>query len=323
MHPSDTPTRPPSSTGPAFDPVALRAAWRELLARSPHLHGPEAAARLGVPEADLLASRIGDGVRELSADLPALLAPCADWGKLLVAARNRIGVALAILDDCTVVAGPDAVCIEAGGTAIRIDPAAASVAYLFEDHDAHGHTVSVNWFDSRGEAVGKLFLMSKSGRDRALPHLLAHAAPGASAERRAARGPAQPRPPTVRMRGEMRASRVVEGVDARMLGERAVLERSWGAAWRVSMEAPGIGLDYTGPLARSSHTPPAVHANDERLKLHLRMGQAARARAGLVDAGHGALKWEDDDGGSLVLAVVDGVAASHAWVDAMLAGRSA
>ena len=33
------------------DPAALRTAWADLLQQHHHLHGPDAARRLGVPEA--------------------------------------------------------------------------------------------------------------------------------------------------------------------------------------------------------------------------------------------------------------------------------
>jgi hypothetical protein len=322
---SEHPSPRDASPGAAFDPSALRAAWTDLLSRSPHLHGPEAAARLGVPEADLLASRIGDGVEELAPDLPALLDGCDGWGKLLVAVRNGLGVALSIIDGCRASAGADGVVLVADGVAVRADASAASVAvaYLFEDHDAHGHTVSVNWFDARGDVVGRVFLMSKSGRERALPRLRRLASPGASAAQRRARSQDAPRPPMQRGQAVLQASRRVERVEPSAVGERAILDRSASSSWRVSIDGPGMALDYAGPLARSSHTPPAVHATDERIKLHLRMGAARALDAGRLDDGCAALRWSDEDGAGLVLAAVDDSARSDAWVDAMIGRRSA
>jgi hypothetical protein len=309
-----------ASPDAAFDPSALRAAWTDLLSRSPHLHGPEAAARLGVPEADLLASRIGDGVEELAPDLPALLEGCDGWGKLLVAVRNRLGVALAIIDGCRASAGVDDVVLAADGVTVRADASAASVAvaYLFEDRDAHGHTVSVNWFDARGDVVGRVFLMSKSGRERAMPRLRRLASPGASARQRSVRSQEAPRPPVLRGQGVLRASSRVEALEPSALGERAILDRSASTSWRVSIDGPGMALDYTGPLARSSHTPPAVHATDERIKLHLRMRAARALEAGRLDDGCAALRWSDEDDAGLVLAAVDDAERSSAWVDAMI-----
>lgn len=56
------------------NPDALRVAWADLVAQHPHLHGPEVALRLGVPEAAMIAARIGHGAVELVPDLSAVLA---------------------------------------------------------------------------------------------------------------------------------------------------------------------------------------------------------------------------------------------------------
>jgi hypothetical protein len=121
----------------------------------------------------------------------------------------------------------------------------------------------------------------------------------------------------------LQASRRVERVEPSAVGERAILDRSASSSWRVSIDGPGMALDYAGPLARSSHTPPAVHATDERIKLHLRMGAARALDAGRLDDGCAALRWSDEDGAGLVLAAVDDSARSDAWVDAMIGRRSA
>jgi hypothetical protein len=79
-------------------PDALRLAWADLVAGNAHLHGPEVAQRLGVPEAAMLAARIGHGATELVPDLAALLRPCGQWGKLLLACGFGQTVAAASVD---------------------------------------------------------------------------------------------------------------------------------------------------------------------------------------------------------------------------------
>jgi hypothetical protein len=52
------------------------------------------------------------------------------------------------------------------------------------------------------------------------------------------------------------------------------------------------------------------------------MRAARRLDAGRLDDGCCALRWSDEDDGGLVLAAVDDVGRSNAWVDAMVGGRS-
>jgi hypothetical protein len=302
------------------DPQALRRAWRELRERHPHLHGPDAAALLGVPEAALLASRVGDGAVPLEPDLDVLLEGCAGWGKLLFAARNGLGVAIGILDDAEVLERGVALRLRAAAVCAHLDRRGAASAYLFEERDGHGHTVSLNWFDAAGHAVGRLFLMSKAGRERAEPMLRRH-------ERSAVPGPWRPGPgapvPVLGVRPPPRSLRRLDGVAPSAIGERAVLGRDAAPGWHVHLDGPGVAIDYRGPLARASRTPPAVHATDALFKLHLRMQAACDVHVRESEDGLVALQWSDPHGGTLTLAPQVGHEAARAWIASILAGGHA
>ncbi|MFZ4757414.1 MAG: ChuX/HutX family heme-like substrate-binding protein [Burkholderiaceae bacterium] len=302
------------------DPDALRLAWRDLLDRQPHLHGPDAAARLGVPEAALIASRIGHGATPLRPDLARLLDDCADWGKVLVAVRNRMGVALGILDDATATLGAPCIRLASDAIQVGLDAGAASFMYLFDERDGHGHTVSLNWFDGAGDAVGRVFLMSKNGRERAVPRLLECALDTGTLRWRAAEVP----PVAVLRSGEPdRILGVVDAVSPQELGERVVLGRDAAPYWSVRVEGPGATMTYRGPLAQGRATPPAVHATDMLLKLHLRMQAAVSVRVCEHDDGSTSLQWVDAAGGTLSLAPQAPAPQVRRWIDGVVVGSAA
>lgn len=314
MNPMDT-TRPVEGFD---DPDRVLAAWRSLLAGNHHLHGPEAAAMLGVPEAALLASSVGHGALSLRAELPALLASMPAWGKVLLAVRCGLGVELAIVE-------PERVEHDRAGGTLRLiaaqhaavlDADVAASCYLFEERDGHGHTFSVNWFDGAGDCAGRVFLISKSGRVKALPGLEAQA----SHE--------QSRLPTVsaararRVRSEFSRSdamteAVAEGAAAARLLRRAVLAMKDVRQIETTLEGMGGTVCYRGGLATTMDTPPTVHAVDGACKLHARpraVELAHRWRSTLPDAI--GLRFDSADGGRLWLSAPGAGAA--AWVEQLL-----
>jgi hypothetical protein len=302
-------------------PDALRLAWAELVAGNAHLHGPEVAQRLGVPEAAMLAARIGHGATELVPDLAALLRPCGQWGKLLLAARNRLGVALMVMDDPQVTVDGDAVTLRTPQHLGQVGVQGAHRCFLFEERDHHGHTLSLNWFDAEGHVIGRLFLMSKSGREVALPHLHTLVLPDQNplwvpgqtalpALQALANGgaPVVPEPLAVLADGP---------IHAQPLAEQAVLACAHVPEATVCLQGRGVAVRYSGPLPKAMRTPGAVHASDSACKLHLRMAHASRVAQGQAADGGWALMVDDGDGGQLSLRGGDTAAASLAWVQAV------
>ena len=145
------------------DPLKLRMDWDELRAARAHLHNPEAARILGVPEAALVASRLGAGAIRLPADPLQILSPISEWRRVLVAVHNALGVSLALgqVEDVAQVGDV----IRLRGSHLDTSFSAASVANAFwfvEVDDNHGRTRSLQFSDAGGGDIIKVFLFHKT-----------------------------------------------------------------------------------------------------------------------------------------------------------------
>nr|WP_315033572.1 ChuX/HutX family heme-like substrate-binding protein [uncultured Chryseobacterium sp.] len=66
----------------------LKEKWEALKAENPHIRIRNAAEQLGVSEAELLATSIGEGVTVLNPDFPAILTEAEQLGKVMALTRN-------------------------------------------------------------------------------------------------------------------------------------------------------------------------------------------------------------------------------------------
>ncbi len=291
------PTPPPAAESAALlaDPPRLYARWRALLAEHHHLHGPEAAAALGVPEAALLDSATGRGNRPLAGALADILAPVADWGRVLLAARNRLGVHLNVMARAGLEGQGAELRLRGERHEARLATTGIARIDLFEELDGHGRTVSLNWFDSQGHAIGRLFLMSKDGREVAWPHLLSFA----QARPTTAWTPGTaPPPPLLLLPGVHEAAAMpADDLGVAAWATAAILCCDHAGGMELGMAGPGAAVVYRGPLGTVSHTPPAAHATDLLCKLHARPA-AATAVFGIGEHG---LSVRTAEGGELRL----------------------
>jgi putative hemin transport protein len=142
--------------------VSLRTAWEALKAQQP-IRQRDAADLLGVSEAELVASRVGDGVVRLGDDLRRVLVRVPEVGRVMALTRNA-----SCVHEKTGVyehLGVDSMVGIALGEDIDLR--------LFFTHWKHGFAVaepgangamkSLQFFDGTGEAVHKIFL--KDGAD--------------------------------------------------------------------------------------------------------------------------------------------------------------
>lgn len=288
------------------EPDRLYAAWRHALHTNAHLHGPEAAALLGVPEAALLASATGRGNQALTGPLSELLAPVAQWGRVLVASRNGLGVKLDVLGRASFQALADgSLLLEDELHHIHLGSEGLARIDLFEEEDGHGRTLSLNWFDAKGDAVGRLFLMSKSGREEALPWLQRFVLPSAPAHWQPG---SQPLPKLLSL-DAVELGELPAGASAAAWGTAAILSCDAAPTMRLSLSGRGARSQYAGPLCKTLHTPPAAHATDLLCKLHARPFKAVLAQPLLG----GGLQVADGDGGLLRFEPIGTEAA--AWLD--------
>lgn len=254
-------------------PDALLIARSALLARGAHLHGPEIAQRLGVTEATLMAARIGFGAEALVPDLPALLAPVGAWSKLLLAVRSSFGVALALGRFAQVETEAAQVTIANDEHRISVSYPAVATAFLVDEEDPfHGHGVSINAFDANGDALLRVYLMSKDGRDVAAGHLERFIIHGASRLWQPARSEQPPgvpplgAPPSAPDSTE-RAGRILR---------QALLALPEAPTATLELRSNTSHLRTTARASQSHETPPVVHATGPALKLHLRPSVAHR-----------------------------------------------
>lgn len=314
MHTRPTPISPEESAVLLADPPRLYVRWRALLAEHHHLHGPDAAALLGVPEAALLASATGRGNRPLAGALADILAPVAGWGRVLLAARNALGVHLNVMAQARIEATPGGLQLSGEQHEIRLATSGIARIDLFEENDAHGRTLSLNWFDAAGHAIGRLFLMSKEGREVAGPHLAGFEQ--AQPTDRWAPGAVEPPPLLLLERAtDWRELAPPAGgpiPDRAAWATAAILCCDHPGGMELGMAGPGVAAVYRGSLGKVSHTPPAAHATDLLCKLHARPGAATAVHA----FGEHGLSVRSADGGELRLQPLGD--AAEAWRERVL-----
>lgn len=153
----------PVTAAQPYSPSDLAARWRALLAEEPRLRVRDAAARLGVTEAQLVALECGVGTTRLSGPFPDIVRRMHELGEVMVLTRN------------------DSAVHEKRGTfdKLNLDGQTGFVVdrnidlRLFFDHWHVGFAVreerkdgvrrSLQFFDVDGTAIHKVFLENKEG----------------------------------------------------------------------------------------------------------------------------------------------------------------
>lgn len=144
------------------DPDRLLTEWEALIAIRPGIHPPEAAGILGVSEAAFVASRIGTGATRLKADVAGLLSKINEWGRVLCAFSNDLGVHMPLGEVNALINGPDLL-IRGLHMRATIKTMTINEAYLFIEKDRqHGNTRSLQFFDDTGAPVLKVYIFHKA-----------------------------------------------------------------------------------------------------------------------------------------------------------------
>jgi len=135
----------------------LKQRWEALRAETPGMRIRDAARRLSVSEAALLETRYGAGVRRLATSPLELGEALPAFGPVMSLVRNEAAVhekenvvaALRIDDDDAELSAP--------GFVLRIPSGIATFAYAVEDTSPKGALRSIQFFDSTGTALWKLY----------------------------------------------------------------------------------------------------------------------------------------------------------------------
>ncbi|MBC6367716.1 hemin-degrading factor [Algoriphagus sp. AK58] len=149
---------------------ALKAAWNELKVSQPQLRIRDAAKKLGVSEAELLVTGIGEQVVRLNADFANQVLDFPKLGKVMALTRNegcvlehkgtfqKIDLMGASTNQIATVIGP----IEQ-----RIFFSAWRFGFAVSNETSSGPQSSLQYFDKEGNAVLKVFLQESSDYEAA------------------------------------------------------------------------------------------------------------------------------------------------------------
>jgi len=141
----------------------LKQQWEALKAENPHLRIRNAAEKLGVSEAELLATQTGETVIRLKPEFTAILSEVESLGKVMALTRNeecvheRKGVYL----------NPDFSSPHAGiflgeDIDLRIFIGHWAKAYAVAEKSEHGDRKSLQFFGKDGLAIHKIYLTADS-----------------------------------------------------------------------------------------------------------------------------------------------------------------
>lgn len=143
--------------------TTLKKQWEALKATNPHLRIRNAAEQLGVSEAELVATSIGETVTRLQPEFAAILTEIESLGKVMALTRNeecvheRKGTYL----------NPDFSSPHAGlfvgeDIDLRIFLSAWDKAYAVSETTDHGTRNSLQFFGKDGLAIHKIYLTAES-----------------------------------------------------------------------------------------------------------------------------------------------------------------
>lgn len=139
----------------------LRSAWEQLKKEKPTLRIRDCAIELGVSEAALLATTVGDYTTALSGDWTALLSRLPELGRVMSLTRNEACVLehkgpFQKID--IIPAGPHKMATVIGPIETRVFFSGWHFGFAVKQQTPHGIQQSIQIFDEAGDAVTKIFL---------------------------------------------------------------------------------------------------------------------------------------------------------------------
>lgn len=249
-------------------PDDILAGWRALVATGAHVHLPQIAAHLQVPQAALLAARIGTGATRLQPDLVAVLRPIKQWHRVLLVASSDLGVFMPM--DHVAEFHEDSTGVTLSGEALstRIDPSLIHELYIFEDSETGpGTSKSIQAFDGAGDPLLKVVMFHKPSFRAALDWTAGYTHPDQSREWHPAPGTAHPGPMPEPPTGDV-------AVDPLHFAETLEAARVNGQALTVRARGPGLDLAWHGELTKVRRDGAMVHLHEHTLRAHLNLAKA-------------------------------------------------
>ncbi|MHA7129678.1 hemin-degrading factor [Algoriphagus namhaensis] len=163
----------------------LKEAWAKLKETEPQLRIRDAAKKLQVSEAELLATGIGENVIRLSDDFVDQVKKFPTLGRVMALCRNE-GCVLEHKGSFQKIdihpAGPSSIATVIGPIEQRLFFHGWKFGFAVSNDTPRGPMFSLQYFDKAGEAVMKVFLQEKSDYDASEALVQAHTATEQSAE---------------------------------------------------------------------------------------------------------------------------------------------
>jgi putative hemin transport protein len=141
----------------------LKSKWDQIKVENPHIRIRNAAEKLGVSEAELLATQVGETVTKLRPEFASILTEMETLGKVMALTRN---------DECVherkgVYTNPDFSSPHAGlfvgeDIDLRIFLGHWAKAYAVTEKSEHGDRKSLQFFGKDGVAIHKIYLTNDS-----------------------------------------------------------------------------------------------------------------------------------------------------------------
>jgi putative hemin transport protein len=141
----------------------LKSKWDQIKVENPHIRIRNAAEKLGVNEAELLATQVGETVTKLRPEFASILTEMETLGKVMALTRN---------DECVherkgVYTNPDFSSPHAGlfvgeDIDLRIFLGHWAKAYAVTEKSEHGDRKSLQFFGKDGIAIHKIYLTNDS-----------------------------------------------------------------------------------------------------------------------------------------------------------------
>lgn len=289
-------------TDPITDsPAALRDAWSDLRARSPGTRTRHAAAELGVSEAELVATRCGDGARRIEVDVERILPRLEALGPVLALTRNELFVHEKTGVYRNVYANPHVSSVIGDDIDLRIFPGRWAHGFALEIEGRRARRRSLQFFDPHGVAVHKLFLGEDSdpAAYESLVEDLLHPDQDAAQPVRPAEAPADTRldeaidvhalerawramKDTHDFFGMLREHDVGRTQALRLVSDELASPAAAGVVRRILETASEDGIDlmifvrspgtiqiHHGPVSRIVDTPPWLNVLDPGFDLHI------------------------------------------------------
>ncbi|WP_298183274.1 ChuX/HutX family heme-like substrate-binding protein [uncultured Pseudomonas sp.] len=142
----------------------LYLAWQVLRREQPRLRARDAAERLAVSEAELVASRLGVDTVRLQPDWPQLLPALGELGYVMALTRNEhcVHERKGFYREVTVTANGQMGLVVSADIDLRLFLGGWASVFAIEEQTAKGVQRSIQVFDRQGTAVHKVFLTDDS-----------------------------------------------------------------------------------------------------------------------------------------------------------------